>query len=57
MKLFVGSMTFDLNVLNLCKQPSDPSNESIEVNMIQELFEKYLIDVSLEFHPGYFVLI
>jgi len=47
-------MTVDLSVFNLHKQPTDPFDEPIEVDMIQELFEEFLIDESLEFHPSYF---
>jgi len=53
-KLSFGNITIDLNVFNLCKQHIDPSDEPIEMNMIQELFKVYLIDESLEFHPCYF---
>ena len=51
---FSGNMTVDLNMFNLYKKPIGPSNEPIEVNMIQELLEKYLIYESLEFYPGCF---
>ena len=47
-------MTIVLNVFNIYKQPIDPSDEHIKVNMIQEFFEECLIDESSEFHPGYF---
>ena len=54
MKLSFGNMTIDLNMLNPCKQHIDPSDEPIEVNMIQELFKEQLIDESLVFLRDYF---
>ena len=35
MKLSFGNMTVDLNIFNLGRQPSDPSDEPMEVNFIQ----------------------
>jgi len=54
MKLSFGNITIDLSVFNLWKQFIDPSHEPIEVNVIQKLFEKYLIDEPLEFRSGCF---
>ena len=34
MKLSFGNMTVDLNIFNLGRQPSDPSDEPMEVNFI-----------------------
>ena len=37
MKLTFGNMTLDLNIFNRRKQPSDPEDEYIDVNEVQEL--------------------
>ena len=47
-------MNIDLNMSNLCEQPIDPCDEPIEMNIIQELFDEYLINESIEFDPCYF---
>jgi len=37
MKLTFENMTIDLNIINLGRQPSGPSDQSFEVNLLQGL--------------------
>ena len=46
-------MTVDLNIFNLWRQPSDPSNQPIDINLIQGLPNKHFEDKYTESNFGH----
>ncbi|XP_074323872.1 uncharacterized protein LOC141660788 [Apium graveolens] len=56
MKLTFGNMTIDLNIFNVGKQPNEPFDQPIDVNMIDELVDNEIMNVDdvLSFCQDYF---
>jgi len=53
MKLMFRNMTVDLDIFNLERQPSDPSNQPLDVNLIQRLPSEYFENEYIESNFSY----